>query len=259
MKCYLEYCRYCYWHGAKNCVDNSFFHNADGFVEVEGMKFPQLKGKVIGDFWCEFPDLLLPYIIELHGKKYCFEQIEPLMVEGPYELNDNIAVHEGDVVIDCGANIGLFSAIASDKGAMVYAFEPDGDIIEEYLSKTKEFHNSIDIVPYALSDKCGETFFEKGLKTLGAGHLTNDSQQADFAVKTTTLDQFVAEYGITKVDYIKADIEGAERYMLKGAVNVLKKFAPRLSICTYHLPDDKTVLENIVKSANPDYVVEHRY
>lgn len=47
--------------------------------------------------------------------------------------------------------------------------------------------------------------------------------------------------------------------MLKGAVNVLRDFAPKLSICTYHLPDDKMVLEQIVKDANPDYIIEHDY
>ncbi len=65
--------------------------------------------------------------------------------------------------------------------------------------------------------------------------------------------------GIKKVDYIKADIEGSEREMLRGAVHILKQDAPRLSICTYHFPDDKEVLERIVKDANPRYKVVHKY
>jgi hypothetical protein len=43
--------------------------------------------------------------------------------------------------------------------------------------------------------------------------------------------------------------------MLKGAANTLKKFAPKLAICTYHLPDDPQVLESIIKEVNPDYKV----
>jgi hypothetical protein len=62
-----------------------------------------------------------------------------------------------------------------------------------------------------------------------------------------------------KIDFIKADIEGAERLLLKGAINVLRKLRPKLSICTYHLPDDKQVLEKIIKEANPNYVVIHAY
>ena len=61
-------------------------------------------------------------------------------------------------------------------------------------------------------------------------------------VNVTTIDEFVKSNNIEKVDFIKADIEGAERDMLRGATEVLKKFAPKLAICIYHLPDDKEVL-----------------
>jgi hypothetical protein len=62
---------------------------------------------------------------------------------------------------------------------------------------------------------------------------------------------------LERVDFIKADIEGAEREMLKGAAHVLKTFAPKLAICTYHLPDDPEVLEQIIKEANPNYKIVH--
>jgi hypothetical protein len=73
----------------------------------------------------------------------------------------------------------------------------------------------------------------------------------------TTLDKFVEENKIDKIDFIKADIEGAERDMLRSASNVLKTFAPKLAICTYHLPDDPQVLEQIIREANPQYSVVH--
>jgi hypothetical protein len=44
---------------------------------------------------------------------------------------------------------------------------------------------------------------------------------------------------------------------LLGAKEILKKFAPKLAICTYHLPDAPQVLESIIKEANPDYKVVH--
>ncbi len=74
-----------------------------------------------------------------------------------------------------------------------------------------------------------------------------------------TLDNWVKENGIERIDFIKADIEGAERNMLCGAKEILKRFEPKLAICTYHLPDDKEVLEKIVLEANPNYKVEHKY
>ncbi len=61
------------------------------------------------------------------------------------------------------------------------------------------------------------------------------------------------------MDFIKADIEGAERKMLKGAKETLRKYAPKLSICTYHLPDDKEVLTKIILEANPAYIITYKW
>jgi hypothetical protein len=72
-------------------------------------------------------------------------------------------------------------------------------------------------------------------------------------VAMVTLDDFVKENGIEKVDFIKSDIEGAERQLLRGATEVMRKFGPKLSICTYHLPDDREVLAEVIMKANPRY------
>ena len=63
---------------------------------------------------------------------------------------------------------------------------------------------------------------------------------------------------LTHVDFIKADIEGYERYMLEGAQETLRRFAPKLALCTYHFPDDPEVLAALITKANPAYRIVQR-
>jgi len=177
--------------------------------------------------------------------------------DGPYE-NGTVKVKANDVVIDAGANIGAFSALASSRGASVHAFEPIREIRRNYLDKTVALNSNINVFEMALSDKNGEIEMNVDLNNIGGSsmvrHRKNESKT--FA-QSIILDDWAEKNKITRVDFIKADIEGAERLMLAGAKNILKKYAPKLAICTYHLPDDREVLTELIFKANPDYKIEY--
>jgi hypothetical protein len=67
-----------------------------------------------------------------------------------------------------------------------------------------------------------------GVKTnRGTGHLATEDQQGDEVV-AVTVDQFVCEHGIGRVDFIKIDIEGAEIRCLRGALRTIKTHRPIL-------------------------------
>lgn len=160
------------------------------------------------------------------------------------------------IVIDCGASLGLFSIYASQVSSnQVYAFEPVKESRDLLRLACKEYNN-IHIVPVALSNFAGNVFMSNS-DNLGQNKIVDDSN--GISIECTTLDQFAINNGLGSIDFIKADIEGAERDMLEGAKWVLKNFEPDLAICTYHLDDDPTVLEEIIKSANPKYVIRHAY
>lgn len=199
----------------------------------------------LNDFLFELGDLILP---EFFGD---YSQIN----EGEYE-NDYVKISRNDIVLDCGANIGLFSAIAATKNAKVYAFEPTPKTIEVLNETVNLYNGKIEICKYALSDYVGKARFyisdENVSNSLYERHI-DTKEYID--VDVTTVDEFVKSNNIKRVDFIKADIEGAERYMLRGAEKTLKKYAPKLSICTYHLKDDPEVLEEIIRKANPEYTI----
>lgn len=167
-----------------------------------------------------------------------------------------MTIHTNDIVIDAGAWIGDFSAYASKKGATVYAFEPVSETFE-YLLITKKLNTNIFPIRKGLGDKIGQYYISRLKKNSVANKIVSESENCE-EIRVTTIDKFVEDYNIKKVDFIKADIEGFERNMLLGAKNTLMKFAPKLAICTYHIPDDPRFLESIIKEANPKYVVIHK-
>lgn len=202
----------------------------------------------------EFLDIIFPYLI--NDITITKPIISLLDGEGPYEIDKNVCLRENDVVIDCGANIGIFSAIAATKGCMVYSFEPFPYVIENYLSKTAKWHKNIHICEYALWDNETVLSFEIDYENIGSSSVVKTSETGQkINVRTIKLDDFVHKNNLTRVDFIKADIEGAERNMLRGAREVLREFSPKLSICTYHLPDDSRVLREIILDANPNYKI----
>ncbi|GHV65313.1 hypothetical protein FACS1894199_05670 [Bacteroidia bacterium] len=243
-------------------------HDGNKFVfDINGVILPDISNEtdtLCGLAHC-FEDTFLFYInLNDNYDKELVRRYDLRMTEGPYGYTDgafDVTVKKGDVVIDAGSWIGDFSAYAAAKGAIAYAFEPMKDIYS-WLCKTKELNNvklgGVKIYPIqqGLGDTEGE--FDIFVNDSGGASLgINRKQGMKEKISITTLDKFAEENKLEKIDFIKADIEGAERDMLRGAANVLKTFAPKLAICTYHLPDDPEVLEKIILEANPAYKVVH--
>jgi FkbM family methyltransferase len=263
---------YLFRHGKRDVAGFEVIKNLYGFGSEMGgtdslvfndirIPLPLENEGDISVFLLEMQDLIIPYLI--NDKKI----LNGIVVEGPYEINENVCLQSGDVVIDCGANMGLFSAIASAKGCISYAFEPVKDNIDKFLSKTAKWNKNINIVNYALADKTRELFFTIGSRNNcgfieeldESDYVKTNRNTTNIKVNAITLDEWVKQNSIEKVDFIKADIEGAERQLLKGAKETLKKCAPKLSICKYHLPDDPKVLKSLILEANPNYKILEKY
>ena len=198
----------------------------------------------------ETQNMIIPYVYQLNPD---------FGHEGSYEQH-GIYVETGDIVIDAGANIGIFTAFAAgyrDAGK-VYAFEPvaeNASVLESTIQLNGIDHNT-EIVKKALSNETQQG----SISVAFSGSSIIEYRQKGMKLRTiqmTTLDDFVKEKSLKHVDFIKADIEGAERLMLKGAKQTLKKYKPKLALCTYHYPDDPKILTELILEANPTYDIHY--
>jgi FkbM family methyltransferase len=234
------------------------------FFDFAGAKLPDVtrnKRLYCGLCGVFFDTFFIPCLFDDNYDKSVVDRITKYSREGPYGYTDgsfDVTVQKDDIVIDAGAWIGDFSAYAGFKGAVVYAFEPGDETFAE-LQKTAALNGGkIIAVNKGLGDGDHELpLYDSLLGSLGFTVMNRsaEKQKVIGTVKLTSIDKFVKDNNIPRIDFIKADIEGAERDMLRGAADTLKRFAPKLAICTYHLPDDPKVLERIVLEANPRYKV----
>jgi hypothetical protein len=80
-----------------------------------------------------------------------------------------------------------------------------------------------------------------------------DRGQTKQTVRVTTIDHLVEELHLPRVDFISMDIEGAEKPALRGAVETLRKFHPRMAIAAEHLADDTVAIPKTVHEMVPAY------
>ncbi len=170
-------------------------------------------------------------------------------------------VQKGDIVLDCGANVGVFTREALDRGASkVIGIEPAPENLEAYRRNFKDeiAAGRVVVYPKGVWDKDDVLTLHVDPKNTAADtFVINLKNKTDsIQVPLTTIDKLVQELKLERVDYIKMDIEGAEPNALRGAHDTIAKYKPRISISAYHQPDHPVVIPAIIRETRPDYVME---
>ena len=171
-------------------------------------------------------------------------------------------VHPGDIVLDCGADIGVYTRTALFRGArLVVAIEPAPSSIDA-LRRTFQreiAEGRVIVYPKGVWDKVDTLDLEvsNGGTMSGSSLVTHDKDRpGKIKVPLTTIDLMVEELHLPRVDFIKMDIEGAEKWALRGGAQTIAKFRPRMALSTEHFPDDATAIPRTVKTIRPDYDFE---
>jgi len=155
---------------------------------------------------------------------------------GTYEENDASVLFkmtESDyTVFDIGANIGWYALNFSRiiTSGIIHSFEPIPDT-NSILRKNIEINaaTNISVHEIALYDKNGETEFFYNPDELGASSARNIkelSQVKKIKCRTMTLDSFMSEKKISRIDLVKCDVEGGEYFVFKGGQESIRRHKP---------------------------------
>lgn len=179
------------------------------------------------------PDNKIEKKILWSGDKYDFLNFEVI-----HEL-----VIPGSVCFDIGANIGVYSVVfskLSNHSENIHSFEPVDHIRSKLLvnARVNGFHH-LNVNDFALGE--AETIIDmyqvkKGVFRSGTSSFVKNeavdaigSEKFEIKpVKVSTLDGYVEEKSISKIDFIKIDVEGFEWNVLQGGSHSLEHLRPAI-------------------------------
>jgi len=169
-------------------------------------------------------------------------------------ITEHCNIRRGNVVLDGGANLGLFSLFAAACGAsLIFAVEPNKESC--VFLKRNMCANAPDTrlstIEKALWDVAcsdGDRLHLRAGKHAAGSRIVSSTTSHSYKVESTTIDSLGIE-----PDFIKLDTEGCEMRILRGAVNTIRRCRPRLSICLYHYPKDIEEIPAFVNSLGLGY------
>jgi FkbM family methyltransferase len=136
-----------------------------------------------------------------------------------WELRLAAALPPGQVALDVGAHIGLYSALLASRFDQVVAFEPHPACVGRLLGTMPA---NVAVVSAAAGDRCGLAALHvpvvdhRPISALGSLRALPAPARTS-TVPVVTLDQF--ELG--SVGFVKVDVEGSELEVLRGAAGLL--------------------------------------
>lgn len=181
-------------------------------------------------------------------------------------LSDYLKGKKDCIVFDVGANVGNYSqeVISNNRDVKIYAFEPHPITFKDLSSKFDQSHNNVFMYNSAVGSEAGQlTLYDYDSKD-GSPHASifqaviediHQSKSIAHEISVVTLDSFIEENGIERIDLLKIDTEGNELNVLKGAANSI--FAGRIKAIHFEFNEMNVISRAFFKDFwdfLPDYV-----
>ena len=207
--------------------------------------------------WTRYFDFMDFEELKLPIRSFTYTSSAKIFFSHQYR-HPQVHIKKGDHVLDAGALFGdtsLWFSTQAGKEGHIYSFEIVPQFVErikENLTLNTHIAGNISVHKYALWDKSGEhlSFVQDG----GRSHVDNHkNRESETKATTITIDDFIEENNVQRIDFVKMDIEGAELKALVGAKKTLQRFKPKLAICLYHRNEDFVDIPMFLDSFCPWY------
>ncbi|MES2649745.1 MAG: FkbM family methyltransferase [Bacteroidota bacterium] len=196
---------------------------------------------------------------EWYNSMKLFKIIMNYKLGNKYEMSPILKhmISPDSIVLDIGANMGQyacrFNNLVKKGSGHVYSFEPVQANYTSLKSMKSKLHlNHVTINQLGVSNTITETtinipLFNNGLVVGTRASLLQmeNIKHKTEKIKVTTIDSFIAENNIQKVDFIKCDTEGNESNVLEGGKKTIERFLPMLSFEMSYKSESTTWLKNI--------------
>ncbi|HYO06507.1 MAG TPA: FkbM family methyltransferase [Phototrophicaceae bacterium] len=226
--------------------------------------------KIKKSFGMGSKELIIIKVPKYNYKSYCPPNKDDFlnMTIREEDILKHFCPKDGDTVVDVGAHIGRYTMISSNcvgKDGKVIAIEANPRVFEALKRNIKlnDFDNVL-VLNYAVFSK--QTKIKLFLPPEEENHTIYNTIMSDRAtdekkfveVNANTLDAILQSRGISEVNWIKIDVEGAELEVLKGSADVLSKSKDISILIEIHdLGNGKNLYEPIMDLLkNHDYKME---
>ena len=190
------------------------------------------------------------------------DDLFPIVCEIFYDKiyeRDFVKVSIDDVIVDIGANYGVFSLYSQMfKPKKVYSVEPIKSTFEnmkknldgyDVICINKAISNNNGFEKFALTNVNGNNFSLKNIDGYHPSEVINEE-----LVETTTIDQLISDYDIPYIDFLKVDCEGGELDLFQTInKDYLKNNINKIALEYHSMAIKETVIEILT---NNGFIIE---
>jgi FkbM family methyltransferase len=160
-------------------------------------------------------------------------------IEPEFEYLEKFLDSEG-VFVDVGANTGIYTIKAAkhfNKNGTILALESFPDVLATlFQSIQSNGFTNVRLRNFCAGERTGSATLWMNQNQPNSFSLVKREEKAScLSTLTVALDDLFVWEGLNRLDYLKIDVEGAEKQVIAGAIKVIEKYRPIIQIeITFH-------------------------